>query len=149
MRIRTSVCALIRISVCHGPCFRVNCHSPSQTENAPKKHAAWPSGFPYQCVPYSRRADFILRSRQFRNKISPACKLKLQCNWLIHAYIMTIVAGAIQICRGSAPGSFISVRSLVHFVHSLFLAHFFFFLWITFFIKFFGKASVWEVALYG
>lgn len=28
---------------------------------------------------------------QFRNKISPRCKLKLQCNWLIHAYITSPV----------------------------------------------------------
>lgn len=110
-------------------------------------HTGWPSGFPYQCVPYSRRADFISRSRQFRNKISPACKLKLQCNWLIHAYIMAIVAGAIQICRGSAPGSFIPFRLRVQSEPLLrcsgvpFHCFWLIFLWITFFIKFFRRGA--------
>lgn len=97
----------------------------SGQENA----VAWPPGFPYQCVPYSRRADFILRSRQFRNKISPACKLKLQCNWLIHAYIMAIVAGLFKFAEEVRP-----VVSFRFFASSLFLAHFFIFL---FFLAFF------------
>lgn len=35
---------------------------------------------------------FHFCTQQFRNKISPRCKLKLQCNWLIHAYITSAVA---------------------------------------------------------
>lgn len=34
---------------------------------------------------------FHFCTQQFRNKISPRCKLKLQCNWLIHAYITSPV----------------------------------------------------------
>lgn len=51
------------------------------------------------------RRWFHLCAQQFCNKISPACKLKLHCNWLIHAYIMLpLPQSHSQLWgRGSAP----------------------------------------------